>query len=559
MSKKKRKRSVAKLGRFVRPGQKKKTQKKRATAPRTASIQNHEDNKLINQFKVAIGRKRLGQEDKSELTNNKESVLGVICRKMSLRRMKMDVIPIEMSTNPNEDLSSITIASNRHLKQANAKLKKHNKEQKKKLTGLESENQSLKNELKKLESSSKKSETMLQNLGEMVETERKANCVLKERIHNERKSRVEVKNATIVTKKLKKDMKIIIKHGNEIEDENEELNETNENACRSQNNLKTKVIQQENVIQQLNQNIEKIIESNNTLTKRRGRTIERIAKQKKEELDRLESQRKELKTVLKEREKKFHRIKKSKGLMHKKNNKLMALNSRLSKRIIKRNETIEITNERNEELSFQLQLSLTEAENNAKTIERERDHKGRKVWPLVVMKIIVEMLVNGTLPSAVCKNLESTCRLTCPNVEIKELPSIDYVRKCRGNIRIMTEACAAYILAKNKDWKQIFIDATSRRQTSMTSMSAGIMKDNLLKPIMLTCSKVGMGETSKDTVDIFNETLEDGKEHITKLKKTCEREHPEFEHDIPSEESLSLINCEGSAFTNDTRDHAYKS
>ena len=57
----------------------------------------------------------------------------------------------------------------------------------------------------------------------------------------------------------------------------------------------------------------------------------------------------------------------------------------------------------------------------------------------------------------------------------------------------------------------------------MTSMSAGMMKDNLLKPMMLTCSKVGMGETSKDTVKFFNETLEDGKEHVTELKKTCER------------------------------------
>ena len=67
------------------------------------------------------------------------------------------------------------------------------------------------------------------------------------------------------------------------------------------------------------------------------------------------------------------------------------------------------------------------------------------------MKFIIEMLVKGTLPSAICKKLESTCRLMCPNVEIKELPSIDYVRKCSGNIRIMTEACAACILAKNKD------------------------------------------------------------------------------------------------------------
>ena len=155
-----------------------------------------------------------------------------------------------------------------------------------------------------------------------------------------------------------------------------------------------------------------------------------------------------------------------------------------------------------------MHLSLTETENSTKMMQRERDHRGRKVWPLVVMKIIIEMLVNGPAPSAVCKNLESTCRSICPNVAIEELPSVDHVRKCRGNIRIITKANAACMLAKNPDWKQMFTDATSRRQTSMTAAAAGTMQHNVLRPITLQCAKVGLGETSKDAVDVFNEMLE---------------------------------------------------
>ena len=52
-----------------------------------------------------------------------------------------------------------------------------------------------------------------------------------------------------------------------------------------------------------------------------------------------------------------------------------------------------------------------------------------------MMKITIEMLVNGTPPSTVNNNLESTVHIMCLNAKIIELPNIDCMRKMRGVIR----------------------------------------------------------------------------------------------------------------------------
>ena len=45
----------------------------------------------------------------------------------------------------------------------------------------------------------------------------------------------------------------------------------------------------------------------------------------------------------------------------------------------------------------------------------------------------------------------------------------------------------------------------------MTSASAGIKHNNVLRQIMLHCTKVGFGETSERALDLFNKTIEEGK------------------------------------------------
>ena len=56
-------------------------------------------------------------------------------------------------------------------------------------------------------------------------------------------------------------------------------------------------------------------------------------------------------------------------------------------------------------MQFQLDLALIETEMNATVMQSEENEHKKKVLPLIVVKIIVEMLVNGTEPSAAEKIL----------------------------------------------------------------------------------------------------------------------------------------------------------
>ena len=58
---------------------------------------------------------------------------------------------------------------------------------------------------------------------------------------------------------------------------------------------------------------------------------------------------------------------------------------------------------------------------NAQVIKRDHDDNDTKVWTLLVVKIIIEMLVNAIAPSAVAKNLKSTIKRICPLLVIEEL------------------------------------------------------------------------------------------------------------------------------------------
>ena len=78
----------------------------------------------------------------------------------------------------------------------------------------------------------------------------------------------------------------------------------------------------------------------------------------------------------------------------------------------------------------------------------------------------------------------------------------------------------------------------------------------MIKPIVLQAAKVGCGEKSEDTVNAMQETLEDGKEFLQRLRETCERECPDFIHDIPPPSAVTLANCKKTVLTTDTCNQA---
>ena len=257
-------------------------------------------------------------------------------------------------------------------------------------------------------------------------------------------------------------------------------------------------------------------------------------------------------------EKKLTKINKKKNQLRKENRKLSQANARMKKSIVKRNETIKIMLNESEELNYELNLLYAENELNDIKIQTEKDHKNRNAWPLFIVKVIIEMLDNGTPPSAISKNLESTCRLICPTIKIIELPSIDCIRKQRGVLRILTECDAMHMLAKNPHWRQLWFDGTSRRTVSMTTFAAGITQSNEMRPIIMQAAKVGLGESAVNAVEVMKEILDDGRECLERLKETCEREFPDYKHDIPPSSSVTLSNCRTSVLSSDACDTAQK-
>ena len=99
-----------------------------------------------------------------------------------------------------------------------------------------------------------------------------------------------------------------------------------------------------------------------------------------------------------------------------------------------------------------------------------------KTWGPVVTQLVVEMLANGTPPSAISANILSVCKLLIPDAPIiEELPSIRFVRGCRTVLLHLAKTLAAYEIASQEVFEQLFTDGTSRRQTEFQNVIIGVL------------------------------------------------------------------------------------
>ena len=116
-----------------------------------------------------------------------------------------------------------------------------------------------------------------------------------------------------------------------------------------------------------------------------------------------------------------------------------------------------------------MHLQSLESEQNTVMIRRECDERNRLTWPLIVVKIKIEMLNHVAPHTVVVKNLNSTIILASPQVSIEELPNEYCVRKSRGLIKIIAAACIVCELAKIQNWAQFFLDETQRITVPLTA------------------------------------------------------------------------------------------
>ena len=94
-------------------------------------------------------------------------------------------------------------------------------------------------------------------------------------------------------------------------------------------------------------------------------------------------------------------------------------------------------------------------------LERKVGHQGGSgKWPVHIIMLTCDLLVNGTPPSAVPGNTQ-TMSAALLGSEVSEMPSVNYVCKFCVVTQNLNEMLAAFRLGKAKTWHQIFTSATT--------------------------------------------------------------------------------------------------
>jgi hypothetical protein len=136
-----------------------------------------------------------------------------------------------------------------------------------------------------------------------------------------------------------------------------------------------------------------------------------------------------------------------------------------------------------EKIARQMQATLdkyktiiNECQDTKKRLKKEwadeaATHKrgGARRWPVWVVQLICELLVNGTAPSAIPTNIQ-TMYETLYSKKPEELPSVNFVREYRVVVEVIGKTIAAIrLVMAPDDWNQLWTDATTRQQIPFTA------------------------------------------------------------------------------------------
>ena len=120
-----------------------------------------------------------------------------------------------------------------------------------------------------------------------------------------------------------------------------------------------------------------------------------------------------------------------------------------------------------------------------------------------MVQLILEHLVNGTSPSSISLNIASQAALDITGVKIimQDIPSINFIQKCRRILRIIVETLAFYCIGKMEQCNKLFYDSTGRHHTAIQNLVIDGIVEELLRPLILSTYIILEGETSEKQVD----------------------------------------------------------
>ena len=125
---------------------------------------------------------------------------------------------------------------------------------------------------------------------------------------------------------------------------------------------------------------------------------------------------------------------------------------------------------------------------------------GAGQWPVRIVLLICELLVNGTSPRAVPTNIRSVSE-TITGQPVAHSPSVNFVRQCRVVVQNLNEMLAAFCLGNAKKWRQIFTDGTSRRQVAFQNLVIGVLNGDEFESIIASSYIFLENEISEEQVE----------------------------------------------------------
>ena len=180
-------------------------------------------------------------------------------------------------------------------------------------------------------------------------------------------------------------------------------------------------------------------------------------------------------------------------------------------------------------------------------------------WPLPIVEFVMESLVAGVPPTALRKQIPAFVATIEPNIEIKQLPSILFIRRCRTTLMTVCQMVAAHRLSNAEVWRQIFTDGTSRRQTSLIDLIISICQgdDEPALPILMSSCILPKDETAEGNFDAIVAFLEERQEWLQLWKSKFEEMYPGVDHDI-NPDGINIGKMQRSCVMTDTCNTARK-
>ena len=113
--------------------------------------------------------------------------------------------------------------------------------------------------------------------------------------------------------------------------------------------------------------------------------------------------------------------------------------------------------------------------------------------------LVCELICDGVPPARVAATMQTTSAFFTGE-EAEELPSISTIRECHAVIQTLNDLLAAYKLAGQENWHQLFTDGTTRRQIGFQCLVIGYLTAAGFQSVIASSCICSEDETSEAQV-----------------------------------------------------------